>query len=378
VSNLAGKSWPWAGLALLAALIVQFSLVQSKFEGDWTGLFYSGDHWRLPADLNGSTFRHPNSLGYDGQFYRLASHDPFNLKGYSQFMDAPAYRRKRALVPLLAWAVSFGQTKWIDAAYIAVLNGFVFLGAWFAAELARNWSRHPAWGMAFLLAPVTLNGIDRMLPDVALGAAMVGFLLFHRRWPALSWALLAASVMSRELGLLVVAAAVGQQLWERRWPTAALWASAALPALCWWRYCDWAHAAPGSGIPSVGWQFTAPVYGFVLRILHPVAHQSYALLAQTMDAAAMCGLLAGGVMACQAWWRNRNGIIEWQALAGASLVVAASNPYFLMDAYSYPRAFTLLALPLALIALRSGKWLFAIPGALVALRLIAGIVRELQ
>ena len=111
------KCWVWAAAATFAALLWQFSVVQVRFGGDWTGLFYSGSTFDLPDELKLSTFRHQGSRGYDAQFYRLAAHDPFNLKGYSRFMDDPSYRRKRALVPLLAWAAALGQQRWIDFTY---------------------------------------------------------------------------------------------------------------------------------------------------------------------------------------------------------------------------------------------------------------------
>ncbi len=378
--NWRERSWVWAAIAVLAALFWQGLIAETRFAGNWTGLFYSGSLWSLPPELKSSTYQIPASLGYDGQFYRLAAHDPFDQRQYSQYMDNASYRRKRALVPLLAWGLGLGQSRWIDFSYILVLNGFVFLGAWLLAELARSWSRRPAWGLAFLLMPATLHGIDRMLPDVALGAAMIGFVLYRKQRMALAWTLLAAAVLARELGLLIVAAAVGHALWERRRRLAVVWAAAIVPALAWWMTC--ARLFPSGSRPAtLNWVARMPVYGFFLRLGDPIAYNTHPWavpVLQISDAAVMLGLLAASVMAVWLWWSNRGGDLEWQSLAAASLVIVASHPYFLRDEFSYPRSYSLLVGPLLLLALRTGKWWWALPCGLLSFRVLLGFAMELK
>lgn len=362
----------WALFTMLTALLWQFSVVGVQFGGDWTGLFHSSDEWQLPAELRSTTYQHSGSGGYDGQFYRLVAHDPFNRKHYSDYMDNASYRRKRILVPLLAWGLGFGQSRWIDFSYIAVINGFVFLGAWLFAELARSWFRHPAWGLSFLLMPVTLNSVDRMLPDLAMLAAMAGFVLCRGKRTALSWMFLAAAVLTRELGLLIVAAAVGREISKRGWRQAALWASAAGPALAWWTVCS-IMSVPDANRSTVSWLAVAPFYGFFLRIGDPVIYNTaYSWLVQAADAAVLLAIPAAAVLAVWLWSKKRDGDLEWQALAGASLAVLASNPHFLGDSASYPRAFSLLLCPLALLALRTNRWWYAIPCGVLSLRLVLG------
>lgn len=373
------QSWVWAAMALFAALLWQYTIAESRFSGNWTGLFHSGDSWKLPPELSGSTFQHPASLGYDGQFYRLCAHDPFDQKRYSEFMDSASYRRKRALIPLLAWGLGLGQSRWIDFTYFLVLNGFVFLGAWMLAELARGWSRHPAWGLAFLIFPATLNGIDRMLPDLPLGAALIGFILYRKQRMAIAWCCLAAALLTRELGLLIVAAAVGQSLWERRWRIAALWATSILPAMLWWEACNRLFSA-GSKPPTLHWLARTPVYGFFIRLGDPISYDTYPWLRpvfQAADAAVMLALPAAAGMAVWLWWKNRKGDLEWQSLAAAGLIVVASHPYFLRDDFSYPRTYSLLVGPFLLLALRTGQWWWAVPCALLAFRLMLGFAMEL-
>mgnify|MGYP006954411802 CR=1 FL=1 len=372
--NWKRKSWVWAVLALLTALSWQAITAGILFGGDWTGLYYSGDRFPLPPEMDGTIFRHQGSAGYDAQFYLLAAHDPFNLKHYSKYMDNAVYRRKRALIPLLAWAAGLGQPRLIEWSYIAVLNGFVLLGAWLFAELARGWERHPAWGMTFLLMPATLNGMDRMLPDLTLSAAMAGFVLYRGRRPMVAWTCLAAAVLTRELGLLLVAAAVGHELWQRRWRLCAVWAAAIVPALAWWSFCSGMRGS-GAVHSAPGWLWTAPVYGFIIRAVEPVGYDTtHAWIFQTLDAAVMLALPVAAGMAVWRWWENRDEELEWLAMAGACLVVAASNKYFLGDSASYPRTFNLLVCPLALIALRTWRWRYAVPCGLLSTRLLLGYI----
>jgi len=354
--------------AVAAALLFQCAAVHFQYAGQWTGLFHHGQRWKLPEELR-ETYRHPDLSGYDGQFYRLAAHDPFNRKGYSQYMDNPVYRRQRVLVPLLAWTAALGRPAWTDAAYIAVINGFVFIGVWLCARLARSWARHPAWGVAFLVMPATLNSLDRMLPDLALLAAMSGFLLWRGRRPAVAWACVTAAVLVRDLGLLVLAGAIAEAGWRRRWIQALAYATAAFPAYFWWTYCSGMSGPASSRSPS-GWLGSAPFYGFLERFAEPVSYSTrFAPVFQALDAAVMISLPAAAVAAVWCWWRKRDGPVEWQALSGASLALLASNPVFLGDSASYPRAFSLLLYPLALIALETGRWIYALPCAILSIRL---------
>lgn len=364
--------WLLAALAVLLGLAWQAVIVHSRHGGNWTALYYSGARFNLPPELESSTYRHPDSFGYDGQFYRLAAHDPMGLKGYSSYFDAPSYRRRRIAVPALAWLLGFGQTRLIDYSYLAVIHLMVAAGVVLLSRLADSYGRHPAWGLAFLLYPGTLNGIARLLPDLALGVVICGFLLWRQERRLWTWVLLAFGCLTRELGLLLVAAAVGQELWRRRWVFGAIWASAALPAIAWW----WSIRpgdGTGGGSGSYGWLGGHAFVGFFERMGMTVHYSTFRLAELTLqaaDVAVMAGLAAGAVAAVWCWWRERGGGLEWLALAGASLALVATNPYFLCDDYSYPRAFGLLVGPLALMALKERNLWLAVPLGLLALRLV--------
>lgn len=376
MSSVIQSKWCWAGLAVLAALLWQAAIVHTRFGGDWTGLYYSGDRFRLPPELEEHTYRHRDSSGYDAQFYRLMAHDPLARKGCAGCFDAESYRRRRVAVPAMAWLLGLGQTRLIDFAYLAVIHLLIGAGVVLLSCLSESYGRHPAWGLAFLFYPATMNGVARLLPDLALGVAVCGFLLWRQNRWVWAWVLLAAGCLTRELGVLTVAAAAGQELWRRRWGLAAMWASTALPALGWWASL-WQRSAPGSDSAKYGWLGSHALIGFFDRIVSPVDYAQAPLVdlaLQLSDTAAVAGLAAGSAAAVWCWWRNRQGDLEWLALAAASLALIAASPVFLRDEYSYPRAYSLLVGPLALMALKGRIWWLAAPLGLLSLRLALGML----
>ncbi|MBA3975089.1 MAG: hypothetical protein C0504_12840 [Candidatus Solibacter sp.] len=361
---------------MLAALLWQAAAVHTRFGGNWTSLYYSGELFSVPAELEAGTYRHGGSAGYDGQFYRMVAHDPLGLKRWTQHFDAESYRRRRIAVPAIAWALGMGQPRLIDISYIATIHLLIAAGVLLLGRLAESYGRHPGWGMAFLLYPASLSGVARLMPDLGLGVSICGYLLWRRerRWWA--WAMLAFACLNRELGLLLVAAAAGQAVWRRRWSLGALWATAAVPAIAWWGVNS-IQGRPGDGAALHGWLGQHALTGYFERIAEPVQYtgmRAANLILQAADAASMLGLAAAAAAAVWCWWRNRDGELEWLALAAASLAVVAAHPVFLRDECSTARAFSLLTGPLALMALKGGSGWLAVPMGLVTLRLALGML----
>lgn len=374
--GLLRNRWYLAGLAVLLAVLCQAAIVYSRYDGNWTALFYSGTHFRLPPELKAATYQHRDSNGYDGQFYRLTAHDPLGLKGYSEYYDSPSYRRRRIAVPALAWFLGLGQTRLIDWAYLATVQLLIASGVVLLSRLAEGYGRHPAWGAAFLFYPATLSGVARMLPDLALGLSILGYLLWRREHKTWAWLLLAFGCLTRELGLLIVAAAVCHEIRHRGWTFALLWASAPLPAIAWWASLISSGVA-GGGAGVSRWLGRHAFIGFFERMTW-TAHYTDVdwvnLGFHVADVAAMAGLAAAGVAAVWCWWNNRDGELEWLALAAASLAVIAAHPVFLRDECSTSRAYSLLTGPLALMSLKGRNPWLAVPLGLLALRLALGIL----
>lgn len=199
-----------ARLAALAALLLvsgwQAAQVYGGFGGNWTGLFY---HDGTPAPAPGfeGTYLQPAGGDYDGQYYRYLSRDPIPPFAYRQWLDSPAQRGSRVLVPGLVWALSMGGRFAPDAVYIGLIGVFAALGVyysgrWFAARGMSGWA-----GLAFLALPATVSSVDRMLVDVALAAFVAGFMLAaETRNSRLLAVCAAAAPLVRETGFALPAA----------------------------------------------------------------------------------------------------------------------------------------------------------------------------
>ena len=180
-------------------------VIRFHYQSLQTGLFYTGSRFPAPPPLRAGTFVFQNSTGYDAQFYRYVAHDPFMRRGFDRYMDDPRHRYGRILVPLIAWAVSGGQDRWIDTGYRLTVAAFCALGVyWTCCWLVL--SACPAvWGAAaFLLLPATLASVDRMLLDGPLCAVFAGYLYYTRvRHRKAVYAIAAIAPLIRETGILL-------------------------------------------------------------------------------------------------------------------------------------------------------------------------------
>jgi hypothetical protein len=180
--------------------------VYFAFGGNWTALFHHDVYPPMPAGFEG-TYLHPHGGDYDGQYYRYLTRDPWPPYDYAKWMDSPAQRGSRVLVPALAWALSLGGRIAPDAAYILLTGLFTGLGVYFCARWMDSRGRSAWWGLAFLVLPGVISSVDRLLIDVALAALVAGFLYAaesgHQR---LLLACAVAAPLVRETGFALPAA----------------------------------------------------------------------------------------------------------------------------------------------------------------------------
>lgn len=340
-----------ASLLLWQALTVHFS-----YAGNWTGLFCTGArYFAPPAELQSEhIYVFPNSIGYDGQAYHYIAHDPFFRRGFARSVDAPRLRYRRILVPGLAWLLAGGDDRRIDTAYIGVVLGFVFLGAYWLGRYTVQLG-YPRWlGLSFALVPAVLISIDRLTVDVALAACCAGFALYAREWrPVKLYPVLAAAALSRETGMLLVVACVLWLLFERRFRDAALFATAAIPAACWYIFVQ-LHTAPVSVHLLTPFLFS----GIVGRIFHPVALAAppgVRILADVLDLFALAGIAAALVWAFRKALRRVLTPLTIAIYAFALLTIVLAPGDTWSDVYSFGRTLTPLLLLCALDGLAERK-----------------------
>lgn len=364
-------AWALAGVFVLLAW--QTATVHFNFANNWSALFCTSGLRRLPPELAGA-WVFPHSSGFDGQFYRYVAHDPWMRRGWSQYLDAPMLRRARILLPASAWLLGFGQDRYIDAAYIALVWVSVFLGAWWLGRWAELHGRPPAWGMLFLLLPATLISIERMTLDATLTAACVGILFYGARgqWGRVC-ALLTAAALVRETGLLLAGGCVLYALSQRQWRNALHAALTSVPALAWYVFLAWR-------IPTVshpGWWrslFHYPLVGMAMKLLAPDAYPfapRLTVLVQAVDELALAGCLAAVLAAIGSLRRRPLRLEQWLSLAFLILVFALGRPSYWGNVYDYARPIAPLLLIVSLPAIEGrGCWALA-PILLIDLRIAA-------
>jgi hypothetical protein len=345
----------FAMLAALAAFSWQALTVHVNYQGNWTGLFRIGYRTKLPEASAQGVFRNANPTGYDGQYYRIMAHNPLLRDGPVAFLDDPLMRSRRILVPAVAWLLAAGRPGFIDGAYVFVVLACIFAGTYWMVRLQILEGRHPAWGLCFLAVPAVLIAVDSMTVDVAIAALAAGLAwhLVTGRVSAL-WLILAAAGLVRETGLLLPAACVFASMYQRDWRKAAVWASTALPAFCWYGYIYAVLAAAGAGHPAMAPNFMIPrlELGILQQALEPQSYARFSPLLRTiarvLDELALAGTVAVVVLAMARLRHVRPPAQKAVLVLYALMFAAITRKFFWSDAYSYSRAFApLFVLPMA-------------------------------
>jgi hypothetical protein len=258
----------------------------------------------------------------------------------------------------MAFTLAFGQQHCVDAAFLATMLLFVFLGVYWLGRYAVLFRHSPAWGLAFLLAPGTLAGLERAAIDTALVALTIGFALYLREQSR--YRLLTILVMAGRagrLGLLILACA-GSALLRQRWRCLALSCVSALPALAWYAFVQ--LRSPAEHNPSL---MRVPLTDLLRNVMHHnVGYvKSGAWLVQLLYYVAVLGTLLAIAFAIRLsfnQWKNA----EVLAMLGFALVGRLLQPPGLwIQPYHFGRILAPLTVLLALGYFTTGDWRECVP-----------------
>jgi len=360
----------WATVCASAVLSWQTLTVHYNYGAHWTALFCTGGNLKTPPQLAAEhIYLFPSSNGWDGQFYHYIAHDPTLANGMSAYIDAPRLRYRRILIPALAFAVAGGSQGRIDSSYRAVVLLFFALGAYWLSRLAQRYGYHRAWGLAVMLIPASLISMDRMAVDIGLVACCLGFALYSHADES-AWKLygvLISAGLVRDTGLLLIAAYVLWLLYEKQFGRALASAGAAGPVLAWSAYVyNRTTNYQGPGVPGI------PLSGIARRFLHPTAYALPAfqdIMAVLCDWVALAGILAACVFAVLLVRRAGVSPPTVAALLFALLGVLLWPLNEWVTVYDYGRLLSPLLIFLALQGVRSRKWIWLAPLAMVIPRI---------
>jgi hypothetical protein len=381
----------WAVLALVLLLLWQFLTVHYNRDGNWNALFLTGDSYAIPPDLAPTTYKFWGH-GFDGEMYRYVAHDLFMQRGYVKYVDGPAQRYHRILVPALAFLLVAGHAAWIDASYIVVIATFVLLGAYWFSRWAVSVGRHPAWALAFLLIPATLISMDRMTVDVALAAFTIACAFYWRTgaWTQLFIVLMLACLV-RETGVLLVGGCCLAELLNRRLSRAVIWGTTALPALVWYVFIGRVFPEKATHLGMPQW-FANGIGAGIFRNLHAPPHYPLAplldMIARSGDVMSLTAILVASVLAILFFRTHPRNPSAIAAAMFVFLVFAITRTTYWNDVNGYARVLSPLLILVAMgsLAGESGLpwWTGLVPAIVVDLRLsmefasaAGGIVRGL-
>lgn len=350
-------------IALVACALVagwQALTVKFNFDGRWNALFYTAAPAELPPSLAFEDIaRAREPAGYDGQFYHLVAHDPLLERGFFQFADNPRLRWRRILIPGAAYLLAFGKDRWVDACYILVQLGFVFLGVFWLGTYCVRQGIHPASGLGFLAIPSVLVSIDRMTIDSALAALLVGYVVYAGTLP--SWKIyapLSLAPLARETGLALAAGHALVCLRGRRWKDAALATATSIPFLLWALFVH-------TSTPQDGTQWLAmPFRGILLRTLDPIQYAltgPWVTLAAVLDYLALVGIWLALAFSFWLAARRNSGVIESCLGVFALGAVCLGKSDIWAGAYEFGRTLSPLLILLGLVAVSSKRYRYLIP-----------------
>src|ERR1700677_1977828 len=157
------RAWLPALVCVLLGLAWQLLTVHFNYGGDFTALFCTGAYLKIPPKLAGQTYVFQGSTGHDGQYYRYVAHDPLFQTEIGRALPNPAIRYRRILLPGLAYVLALGQQRWIDISYFAVNLAFLFLGAWWLAQLLTRIGLNQWFALFYLAVPAVLISLDRLV-----------------------------------------------------------------------------------------------------------------------------------------------------------------------------------------------------------------------
>lgn len=354
--------WIFPLLAIILAGAWQWATVHANYGGNWTALFCTGSiQPRPPLVFSEHIYLFPNSAGYDGEMYHYVAHDPFLRTNLKSYVDAPRLRYRRILVPLLAYTLALGRQQWVDAAYEFVFLLTVGLGVYWSCRFAERAGLAAAWGLLFLLMPAIPISMDRLVVDGTLAALTAAFVYYCE---APSWKLflvLAAAALTRETGLLLIAAYCIHLAWHRAFRTAAVFLSSALPTLAWYAYVLSQTKRQSYGLSFV------PLSGIIHVLIHPAMYRAGTpflfvvhAIVHAADYLALAGVLVAFGMAIVWFRRAFSEPVRIAALLFALLVLVVQKIDIWQDVYNFSRVCTPLLLCLAALAARYRKpWLLA-------------------
>lgn len=265
------KSASWAFHPASLTLAVMWMLVIIVLAAnDWNPLSLARLGTRYSEnDPNGSE-------GYDGQFVYYIARQIHPLEA-APFLDAPAYRYQRILLPLMGWLLSLGSIELIPWTLMALGVASQAAGVWLVAEILAGWGVNRWYALVYGLWVGFVLAVRLDLPEPLAFALVAGAILAEERnRPLLSWLLYGLALFAKEVTIAFLLAAVINSLMQRRWrDLGGLLLLGMMPYLLFQLWLWWVFGEPGL---ASGGAMATPFEWFPFMGLFRIAQYSPAYL----------------------------------------------------------------------------------------------------
>ncbi|WP_017304600.1 AZOBR_p60025 family cell surface glycopolymer formation protein [Spirulina subsalsa] len=207
-------------IATLVVITVLLFNLLFKFDGNITGFFRIGSEFPLSPYLNPeTTFVYPNEVGHDGQQFLTIALDPTLLNPDTiNALDAPNYRYRRILYPLLGYVFGLGQSPLIPWAMVLLNGTLIVLLVLVISLTLKAYNHSPPHGLWVLSIPSIWMAFILSTADLLSSFLLVLAVYFYRKGsPILTGISIAYLCLTRENLLIIWLAFVLCSIWERRW-----------------------------------------------------------------------------------------------------------------------------------------------------------------
>ena len=211
MSNKRIFQYPLISPALVTGLVtlILVGIIIGISGGDPLSLANIGTRFSL-GDPNGSK-------GYDGQFVYYIAREA-TPESTVPYLDEPAYRYQRILLPILARWLSFANLSLIPWAIVTINILAHIAGTWIVSSILEKWSISRWYGLIYGLWVGFMLAIRLDLPE-PLAYALVLAAIWSRiqQRDRLSWVFYGLALFAKEITGLFVAAAALHALVHKKW-----------------------------------------------------------------------------------------------------------------------------------------------------------------
>jgi hypothetical protein len=195
--------------ATLAMMLVMVFLVVLRAGGDPLELARVGTIYSQ-NDPNGTE-------GYDGQFVYYIAREP-GPRLVQSYLDVPAYRYQRILLPIVTNILSAGREEAIPWVLPLILLFSQFIGTWIVSVLLFRWGVSPWYALTYGLWVGFTLSIRLDVPEPIAYALVAGALLAkERKMDLVSCVLFGLGLFAKEVTIIFVVAALLSAFSQKEW-----------------------------------------------------------------------------------------------------------------------------------------------------------------